>query len=219
MKTAILLGASGLTGGHVLDKLLKDENYGIVKLFNRTASGKTHPKIQEIICDVLDLETQSENFKGDVVFCCIGTTKKKTPDQKLYRQIDFGIPVTAAKLCAKNGIETIVTMSSMGANAKSSIFYSRTKGEMELAILAEKLPNSYFVQPSFIGGNRNEKRAGEKMGIAVFKFIQPVLVGPLRKYRLIESKTIAKAMVILAEKGYSKAILESDEIQRLADTN
>jgi uncharacterized protein YbjT (DUF2867 family) len=137
----------------------------------------------------------------------------------LYRQIDFGIPVTAAKLCAKNGIETIVTMSSMGANAKSSIFYSRTKGEMELAILAEKLPNSYFVQPSFIGGNRNEKRAGEKMGIAVFKFIQPVLVGPLRKYRLIESKTIAKAMVILAEKGYSKAILESDEIQRLADTN
>jgi nucleoside-diphosphate-sugar epimerase len=68
MKTAILLGASGLTGGHVLEKLLKDENYGIVKLFNRTASGKTHPKIQEIICDMLDLETQSENFKGDVVF-------------------------------------------------------------------------------------------------------------------------------------------------------
>lgn len=219
MKTAILLGASGLTGGFVLDELLKDPNYGVIKLFNRTALGKSHPKIQEIICDLMNLEEQTESFKGDVVFCCIGTTKKKTPDQKLYHQIDFGIPVSAAKLCVKNGIESMITISSMGANVKSSIFYSRTKGEMEQAIMAENLPHAYFVQPSFIGGNRTEKRAGEKIGIAIFKFIQPLLIGPLRKYRMIESKTIAKSMILLAEQGFSKKILESDEIQRLADSN
>jgi uncharacterized protein YbjT (DUF2867 family) len=217
MKTALLLGASGLTGGLLLDQLLRDDNYSSVKVFGRKPLGKKHAKLEEIVCDVLKLEILEDQFKGDVVFCCIGTTLKKTPDKKVYHQIDYGIPVAAARLCTRNEIDTIITISALGANAKSALFYNRTKGEMEETVLAEEIENTYFMRPSFIGGNRSEKRSGEKTGIAVFKFIQPILVGPLRKYRLIEADTISKAMIILAEKGYEKAIVESDDIQKLVD--
>jgi uncharacterized protein YbjT (DUF2867 family) len=215
MKTAIILGASGLTGGLVLEKLLMDNNYSSIKVFVRNSLHKTHPKLEEIICGLLQLEEQENLFQADEVYCCIGTTMKKTPDKKVYRAIDFGIPVNAAKLCSKNRISTLITVSALGANAKSSIFYNRTKGEMEAAVLDEKIKNTYFLQPSFIGGNRSEKRTGEKIGIAIFKFINPILIGPLRKYRLIEAKKIALAMVFLAENGFKRVVIESDEIQNL----
>ncbi len=216
MKTAIILGASGLTGSLLLKRLLSDPDYAKVKVFTRNSLGNSDPKIEEFICDVIDLELQENNFKGDVVFCCIGTTKKKTPDKSIYYKIDYGIPVTAAKLCVKNEIDTIVVVSALGANVKSSIFYSRTKGEMEKAISDLQIKNIYFMQPSFIGGDRSESRAGEKMGISIFKFIQPILIGPLRKFRLILADTIAKAMIKVAKIGYKKSVLESDEIESFA---
>jgi|TARA_R110000737_G_scaffold224336_3_gene239342 uncharacterized protein YbjT (DUF2867 family) len=217
MKTAIVLGASGLTGGLLLKRLLKDESYNLVKVFVRKSLGMNDPKLEEVVCDLLHLEDQADKFKGDEVYCCIGTTMKKTPDKKVYYKIDYGIPVAAAKLCTTNGINTLITVSALGANSKSSIFYNRTKGEMEQSVLAENIRNTYFMRPSFIGGDRQEKRKGEKIGIAIFKFLQPIMLGPLKKYRLIDADTIAKAMLILAEKGYEKAYVESNEIQKLAD--
>ena len=215
MKTAIVLGASGLTGSLVLDRLLTDNSYSKVKIFGRTTLGKNHPKLEETLCNLLKLEEQTEEFTADEVYCCIGTTMKKTPDKKVYHSIDFGIPVTAAKLCVENKIQTLVVVSAMGANTKSSIFYNRTKGEMQEAVSAMNIKKTFFMQPSFIGGNREEKRAGEKFGIAIFKFFQPILIGPLRKFRLIEANTIAKAMIKVAKDGYRKSIIESDEIALL----
>jgi len=212
MKTAIVLGASGLTGSLLLDRLLNDDRYGIVKVFGRKTIAKSHPKLQEHLCDLLKLEDQLELFNSDEVYCCIGTTMKKTSDKEVYHQIDFGIPVAAAKLCVKNNIETIVIVSALGANAKSSIFYNRTKGEMQEAVTAEKIKNIFFMQPSFIGGNRKEQRTGEKIGIAIFKFIQPILIGPLKKFRMIQADTIAKAMIKVTKDGYKKPVIESDEI-------
>jgi uncharacterized protein YbjT (DUF2867 family) len=215
MKTAIILGASGLTGSFLLDRLLKDDSYERIKIFGRKSINKQHPKLEEVLCDLLKLEEYVDKFVGDEVFCCIGTTMKKTPDKKRYHQIDFGIPVAAAKLCVKNNIDTLVIVSALGANSKSSIFYNRTKGEMQEAVALEKIKNTYFMQPSFIGGNRVEKRTGEKIGIAIFKFIQPLLIGPLKKYRMIQADTIAKAMINVASGGYSKSIIVSDEIEIL----
>jgi uncharacterized protein YbjT (DUF2867 family) len=212
MKTALILGASGLTGSLLLDRLLSDDAYDTIKIFGRKTIGKSHPKLQEFLCDLLKLEEQAEQFTGNEVYCCIGTTVKKTPDKKIYHQIDFGIPVATAKLCVKNNIETIVIVSALGASAKSSIFYNRTKGEMQEAVAAEKIKNTFFMQPSFIGGNREEERAGEKIGIAIFKFVQPLLIGPLKKYRMILADSIAKAMIKVAKDGYDKQLIESDEI-------
>ncbi len=218
-KTAIILGATGFTGNILLNKLLADSRHSKIKIFTRRPLRFENPKVTEILCDLLDIDSYRENFFGDEVFCCIGTTTKKTPDKTLYRKIDFGIPVNSAILCKENGIDTFVVMSSMGANAKSSIFYNRTKGEMEDAVLEQNIKNTYILRPSIIGGNRGERRIGEKVGIVVMKLIQPLLIGSLRKYSAIKAETIATAMIELASNGSDKQIILSDEIQKVANSN
>lgn len=212
MKTAIVLGATGLTGSLVLKKLLANDNYAQVKLFSRSTCGLEDPKIEEHLIDVLKLEDVASDFKADEVYCCIGTTKKKTPDQAQYKAIDYGIPVTAAKLCKTNGIKTMAVVSAIGANPKSSIFYNRLKGEMEQAVQQAGIERTYILRPSFIGGDRQEKRAGEKIGIAVFKFLKPLFFGKLKKYAIIDASAIAARMIQLANSNEPTRILESNEI-------
>ncbi|HET8802964.1 MAG TPA: NAD(P)H-binding protein, partial [Aequorivita sp.] len=115
-KTAIILGATGLTGSILLEKLLQDASFLKIKLFSRSSVEKSSPKIEEHLIDMFQLENHSEAFTADVVFCCIGTTKAKTPDKETYKKIDYGIPVTAAKLAKQNGIETFIVISAMGAD-------------------------------------------------------------------------------------------------------
>ncbi|MFA5418381.1 MAG: NAD(P)H-binding protein [Bacteroidales bacterium] len=212
-KTAILLGASGLTGNLLLDQLIADDRYDSIKVFTRKSLGKKTPKVHEFVGNLLNLEQFRKDFKGHDVFCCIGTTAKKTSDKALYHEIDFGIPVAAAQLCVENKIDTYLVISAMGANARSRIFYSRTKGEMEQAVLAKKIPNTYILRPSFIDGNREEHRSGEKMGMFIAKFIQPMMVGRLKKYRFIKAETIARAMIYLANKKLATTVILSDRIE------
>ena len=215
-KTAIILGASGLTGSILLELLLQDDQYSCVKIFSRKSIEKKHPKIKEFVGDLLQLENFANDFSGDVCFCCIGTTAKKTPDKEMYRKIDFGIPVAAAKLCAKNKIPTYMVISALGADAKSSIFYTRTKGEMEEAVLQENIPNTYLLEPSIIFGDRKESRIGEKIAIVLTKLFGFLLVGKLRKYKGIEAENIAKAMFYLAKNETDVIRITSDKIAEIA---
>tara|TARA_R110002051_G_scaffold256308_2_gene315413 strand:- start:253 stop:921 length:669 start_codon:yes stop_codon:yes gene_type:complete len=212
-KTAIILGATGLTGGKLLDILLKNDHYSTVILFSRSTVGNKHPKLVEYLIDVLDLEAHAEKFKADEVFCCIGSTKAKTPNKKIYKKIDYGIPLSAAKLCKKNGITSLILISSLGANANSPMFYNRIKGEMERDVLKINIPKTHIMQPSLIGGKREEKRIGEWIFKQLFGLFNLLLVGPLEKYKSIEPDTIAKAMVWLANHDYDKIRIESDEIK------
>lgn len=214
-KTAIVLGATGLTGNLLVKKLIADDRYKKIKLFTRKPLRLENPKVIEILCDLLDSDSYKDNFYADEVFCCIGTTTKKTPDKNLYKQIDYGIPVATAKLCKQNGIDTFLVMSSLGADAKSKVFYSRTKGEMEEAVLEQNIKNTYILRPSIIGGNRTESRAAEKVGLAIMKVLQPLFIGSMRKYRVINAETIANAMVHLAINKIDKQIIMSDQIQEL----
>ncbi len=216
-KTAIVLGATGLTGNILLYKLLIDERYNKVKVFTRKPLENNNSKIDEVICDLLELNKVKDEFYGDEVFCCIGTTTNKTPNKGLYRKIDFGIPVSSALLCKENKIPTFLVMSSLGANAKSSIFYNKTKGEMENAVLDQDIKNTFILRPSIINGNRNEERAGEKIGIVLMKIIQPLLIGGIRKYRAINAEDIATAMIELANNKNDQQIILSDEIQHISD--
>src|SRR5690606_9486977 len=108
-----------------------------------------------------ELEKARADFTGDEIFVCVGTTKAKTPDSEVYRKVDYGIPVAAAKLARQNSIDSILIISSMGSSPSSRIFYNRLKGEMERDVLRESIPNTYFFQPSLITGDRKEKRAFE----------------------------------------------------------
>lgn len=208
-KTAIILGATGLTGNILLNNLLSDPSYEKVILFSRSKVNVASPKIEEHIIDLFDLEKHGKSFEGDVVFCCIGTTKSKTPDKENYRKIDYGIPVAAAKLARQNNIKNFIVISAIGADSNSSVFYNKTKGEMEEAVLAQDVKNTYILRPSLIVGNRNERRFGEGMAsvfMKLFDFLIP------KKYKIINAETIAKAMQELAASGYSKSVISSDEI-------
>ncbi len=215
-KTAILLGATGLTGNLLLQLLLKDNRYGKIKLFSRSSSRIVNPKIEEHIGDVVRLDAFKNDFEADEVFCCIGTTKAKTRDKELYKKIDFGIPTKAAKLCKENGINTLVIISALGANSKSNIFYNRTKGEMEDAVLQLQIPKTHILQPSLIGGKREEKRIGEWVFKQLMKVANLVMAGPLKKYKSIHPKEIAKTMVWLANNEFKEVRIPSDEIKSIS---
>jgi len=218
-KTAIILGGTGLTGSLLLNRLIADDSYGSIKLFSRKASGNTSPKIKEFIGDVLLLEHFKDDFTADEVFCCVGTTSSKTKDRTVYRAIDFGIPFAASKLARENNIPTFLVMSSMGANAKSKIFYSRTKGEMEQAVLDQDIPFTYILRPSLILGERNEKRFGESAGAVLLKLTNVFLIGSLKKYRAIDADCIAAAMIGLAKSLHSYPIVPSDIIQKFGSNH
>jgi uncharacterized protein YbjT (DUF2867 family) len=172
--------------------------------------------VKQYAGNLFELENFKADFKGDEVYCCIGTTAKKTPDKAVYTAIDYGIPVAAAKLSKENGILTFLVVSALGANAKSSIFYNKTKGEMERDVLSAEIDHTYILQPSIIEGNRKEQRIGEQIGLVLFKLVQPLLIGKLKKYRSTEAEHIAQAMINLANSTSSAQIITSDKIREIA---
>lgn len=216
MKTAIILGATGLTGSILLQKLLKDERYEKIKLFSRSASKVKHTKIEEHLGNLFEIEKFKQQFTADEVFVCVGTTQKKTPDEETYYKIDHGIPVAAAKLAKENGISTFCVISALGADEKSRFFYNRTKGEMERDVLKLKIPNTYLFQPSLIVGNRTENRPMEAFSEKTMKIANYLLLGPLKKYRSIQAATIAEAMIRVANNSYPSKRIQSDVIKEIA---
>ena len=216
-KTAIIIGATGLTGSLLLNNLLNDDRYKTIKLFSRNSCNIKNDKIKEHLMDLLELEKHQHLFIADEVFCCIGTTKAKTPNEAQYLKIDYGIPVALANLCCKMNIETLLVISALGANKKSRIFYNRTKGRMEEDVLKERIKKTYILQPSLIRGNRKEKRFGEKVAKIFMSVLNPFLVGKLKKYKSIHPQTIVNAMVWLANNEHKSGRIPSNEIQYISD--
>ena len=217
-KTAIILGATGLTGGLLLDQLIVDSTYDKIKLFSRSSVASASEKVEEYLADTLELELYQEQFTGDEVFCCIGTTALKTPNKKKYKAIDYGLPVSAATLAKRNGIATFIVLSSMGADSKSSVFYSKTKGEMECDVLLQNVPHTFILRPSLIGGHRNEYRLGEKIAKVAMRLLNPILIGDFKKFRIIHPEKIAKCMQIVARSKTQEVFLDSDKILIIANS-
>ena len=215
MKTALLFGASGLVGSHVLSQLISNNNYSKIKLFVRSSIDISDPKIEIIQTDFNNLENHREDIKGDDCFFCIGTTKKNSPDKNEYQRIELNIPKQVAQIAKSNNIKSYFFISSGYANSKSSGDYLKYKGLVEEEILSLGFSKTGILRPSFILGNRKEFRLGEKIGIIIFKLLNPLFVGPLRKMRSIHSETIAIAMIKLANENIDQKIFESDQISDL----
>ena len=215
MKTALLFGASGLVGSHVLSQLISNNNYSKIKLFVRSSIDISDPKIEIIQTDFNNLENHREDIKGDDCFFCIGTTKKNSPDKNEYQRIELNIPKQVAQIAKSNNIKSYFFVSSGYANSKSSGDYLKYKGLVEEEILSLGFSKTGILRPSFILGNRKEFRLSEKIGIIIFKLLNPLFVGPLRKMRSIHSETIAIAMIKLANENIDQKIFESDQISDL----
>lgn len=213
--TVIILGATGLTGKTLLQKLLASSQIKEVKHFGRRSVGFEHEKLSEYITNLQFIMEYADKFTADVVYCCIGTTSSKTKTYREYEQVDKDIPVNVAKLCERNKVKKLLVISSMGANENSVFEYPRIKGEMQNEVLSYSIPEIYILQPSIIGGKREEARLAESAGKLVMAIVDPLMKGPLRKFKMIEPEEIANAMLQLSFAAYEKQLISSDEIYQL----
>ena len=212
MKTALVFGSSGLIGGHLLYQLIENGNYNKIKLFVRSEIVINEPKIEIIKTDFNDLENHKEDVKGDDCFFCIGTTKQNSPDKNEYKRVELEIPKKIAQIARSNSVNSFIFVSSIYANPKSSGDYVKFKGLVEEELKKLNFSNLGILRPSFLMGDRKENRTGEKIGILTFRLLSPLLFGPLKKMKPINSETVSKAMIKIANENLGKTIFESNEI-------
>ena len=215
MKTALLFGSSGLVGGHLFNQLIKDTNYSKIKLFVRSVPEVSDPKVEIINIDFNNLQNHKADIIGDDCFVCIGSTKQSSPDKDEYRRVELDIPKEIAKIAKSNLVNSFIFVSALYANSKGSGDYVRFKGLVEEELIRLNFPKLGIMRPSFLMGDRKEKRASEKIGIFVFKLLSPLLLGPLKKMKPIHSETVAKAMITVVQNDIQQIIFESDEIAQI----
>lgn len=214
--TALLLGATGLVGGHVLDLLLADPAYRRVTVLGRRPLARMDSKLDQRTADFDRLGDHAISFAVDDVFCCLGTTIAQAGSQQAFRRVDHDYVVDAARLAAEHGARRFLLVTAAGANAGSRIFYNRVKGEAEDAVRALPLESVVILRPSLLLGERTGERAGEKLAQRLMPAVGWMMVGPLRRYRAVEAAAVARAMVRLArEAPRGVRVVESDEIQQI----
>lgn len=212
-KTALLIGATGLVGEQCLAALLQSNAYEKVIALTRSKLSTTHPKLENIVTYFEHLESLKDKLRVDDVFCSMGTTIGKAGSEEAFRKVDFEIPLQVAKLAAKNGAKQFVLVSSLGADAGSSIFYSRVKGELEEALKAVGFEAVLIFRPSILLGSRKERRYGEEVGRFVAEKFSFLFAGPLKKYRGTPVDTLATKMLHHAQKKLEGVqIFENEEI-------
>ena len=218
-KTALLLGASGLTGGFLLNELVKSNAYAHIIVPVRKKIDTKSPLVEVITTDFKDIEANPARYKADDVYCCLGTTIAVAKTKEAFRFVDYELPLQFAKIAVEQGAQSYTLMSSIGAKAKSSNFYLKTKGQVEEAIMALPFERVTIFRPSMLLGPRTENRTGESIGKVVMGGLGFLWKGPLKNYKPIESADVAKAMAKIGSRGEGQGvrILERAEIQEVAD--
>ena len=196
----ILVGASGLIGNHLLSDLISSDDISEITLLVRNKMGISNPKVLELVINFDEINQYSSKITGDIIYCCIGTTKSKTPDTTNYRKIDLEYPLNLAKIGAENGVSQFHVISSLGANSESKNAYLKLKGELEKELKKLNIQSLHIYQPSFLDGNRKENRPLEKIMLPIMKLINPLLLGPFENYRSIKASDVAKAMINQSKK-------------------
>ncbi|MCB0351663.1 MAG: NAD-dependent epimerase/dehydratase family protein [Bdellovibrionales bacterium] len=203
--TALIIGASGLVGGHCLEKLLKSNKYDRVISVGRRkldiakmgqsglCSAAQATKLEQIILELEDLEKHQAELKADDYFCCLGTTIKKAKTKENFKKVDFDAPYALARIAKHHKADNFVVVTALGANSKSMVFYNKVKGELEDALKKLNLKKLSIIQPSLLLGERKEFRLGERL-FEGFKYL-PIWFGPLKKYQPIEAERVAQMMV------------------------
>jgi uncharacterized protein YbjT (DUF2867 family) len=211
MKTALVAGSTGLIGSQLLQLLLTDTYYDVVKAISRKPLEISHPRLENIVLDFDRLTEYRDKLKADDVFCCLGTTIKKVKTKEKFRKVDFDYPVELAKLTRTNGTEQYLLVSALGADKNSKIFYNQVKGDVEEAIGKIGFTTFHIFRPSLLMGDRSESRSGEEAGKVFFKYLGFLVP---RKYKGIDSVKVARAMQQLAAKPQQGIYIhESEDLQ------
>jgi uncharacterized protein YbjT (DUF2867 family) len=203
----LLAGATGLTGEHLLDRLLNEPTITRVLAPSRRPLAK-HPHLENPVGDPAVFLPQL-NGRVDIAYCCLGTTIKQAGSEEAFRAVDLDMVVAFAKRAREMGARHLIVISALGADRRSSIFYNKVKGEMEHALRAQDWPQLTICRPSLLLGERTEPRLGEKLAGPLSRLIPG-------KYHGIEACQLARAMWRLAlEEQDGVRVVESDELRKL----
>ncbi|MCB9763693.1 MAG: NAD-dependent epimerase/dehydratase family protein [Alphaproteobacteria bacterium] len=215
-RSATILGATGLVGGHLLELLLEDPRWTSVTTLGRRPLGRRHDKLQDVVVDFEALDDHAARFAADDVLCCLGTTMKQVGSKEAFRAVDERYPLTAARLARDQGAGGFLLVSAVDANPHSLFFYNRVKGEVEARLREHGPDRVHVVRPSLLLGQRGQPRPMERFAERLFNGLGFVLVGPLSKYRPVHGRTVARALVTLAAEGEAGFhTWEPDDLRRL----
>jgi uncharacterized protein YbjT (DUF2867 family) len=187
MTTLMVLGATGLVGRFVLNQALANRRITRVVAPTRRPL-PVHARLVNPQVNFEQLPEDADWWRVDAVVCALGTTIAKAGSKAAFYRVDHDHPLRAAQLARANGAHSYALNSSLGADAASRVFYARTKGELERDLQALGYPSLTFVRPGLIGGEREESRPAEQIGVMVSQWLRPLL--PAR-YRVVPAERIA----------------------------
>lgn len=217
--TALLLGATGLVGAHVLLGLAADARWTRIVTLGRRPMPQAAPKHAHHVLDFDRMAEHAPWFACDDVLCCLGTTLRQAGSQEAFRRVDQDYPFAAAQLARGQGARQFLLVSSLGADARSRFFYTRVKGETEQALRAVGFESLSIFRPSQLAGERGTARPGEEWALAALRVFRPLLVGPLRTLRPTLAHAVAEAMVaVAAERPPGVHVLGPEAIATRAQT-
>jgi uncharacterized protein YbjT (DUF2867 family) len=217
-RSALIAGASGLVGGHLLQLLLDDPRYESVAGAVRKPLPVAHAKLTQHVINFDRIDEWTAAIPADDVFCCLGTTIKTAGSQEAFQRVDYEYPLALGRWAVRNGASRFLLVSAMGANASSSVFYNRVKGEVEKALERLQLPSLHILRPSLLLGHRHESRPGERIGAVLMAALRPVMIGSLRAYRAITAADVARALVEIALTSRTGVhAYDSAQVQQIAD--
>ena len=195
---ALVIGATGAVGRDLVEQLLKDDSFGSVSVFVRRPLAVEDPKLTVHVIDFDHPEQWRQLLRGDVLFSCLGTTIKAAGSQAAQWKVDYTYQYEAAKAARENGVGTYALVSSIGANPKSKVFYTRMKGELEEAVKQLGFPSCFILQPPSLI-RKGSDRFGEKAGVVILKALNAI--GLMRSWTPMPTEEVAAAMVRLSKSG------------------
>jgi uncharacterized protein YbjT (DUF2867 family) len=211
--TVLLIGASGLVGSHCLHFLLSDLRFDRVTVLLRRPLDISHPKLIQTIVDFDKLDNYAYEIRAEAVISTLGTTLRKAGSSAKFTKVDYEYQLKVAEIARRNGATTFILLSSIGADKKSMVLYTKVKGEVEDAISKLGYEKVVILRPSILLGERSESRPGEAVGQWMARTLPFVFSGPLARYKGIPADTVACAMVNAVQKpDTGVSIVENLEI-------
>lgn len=200
-RIALVAGATGMVGAELCRQLQQDRRFSPVVVLARRQPALAGPPLQVEIVDFDRLGEWDPSVQIDTVFCALGTTIRKAGSEAAFRAVDHDLVLEMARLAQRGHARHFIFVSSLGADPESKVFYLRVKGEAEEAVKGLGLPHAVALRPSFLEGDREESRPGEKAAKAVGRVLKPLLLGRLEKYRPTPADKVAAAMRHVSQPG------------------
>lgn len=213
-RIAVVAGYTGLVGRHLVDLLLGAPGYSAVKLVGRREPAQSHPQLETVLTELGDLGRLRQRLVADDAFCCLGTTIKAAGSRAAFERVDYHMVVDFARVARAAGAQRFFLVSSLSANPRSPVYYSRIKGRTESALREVGFETLHIVRPSLLLGDRPEHRAGEALAQRLAPAFNVLLPGPLQKYRAVQARDVAAALLELAGRDRPGAFVHSLPLER-----